>query len=78
MEGKELNKGRGGVRDSNFLCLEYDGRADQEANETNSREWEHSCNIGNITVDGKYLEKMDTFDTNGIQGRHIVEYFEKR
>ena len=26
-EGKELNNDRGGVGDSNFLCLEYDGRA---------------------------------------------------
>ena len=36
--GKELNRGRGSVADSNFLCPEYDGRADQAANETDS--WE--------------------------------------
>ena len=33
--GKELNRGRGSVVDSKFLCSEYDGRADQVANETN-------------------------------------------
>ena len=33
-EGKDLNKGRGSVVDSKFLCSEYDGRVDQEANET--------------------------------------------
>ena len=31
--GEELNRGRGSVIDSNFLCLEYDSRVDQEANE---------------------------------------------
>ena len=24
-------------------------------------EWDHSCNTGNVTVDGKYLEEVDTF-----------------
>ena len=33
-EGKYLNRGRENVVDSNFLCSEYDGRADQAANET--------------------------------------------
>ena len=55
--GKELSRGRGSVVDSNFLCSEYDIRADQEANETNSWEWDHSCNTGNVTVDGKYLRR---------------------
>ena len=33
-EGREkLNRGRGGVGDSKFLCLEYGGRADQAAHE---------------------------------------------
>ena len=59
--------------DSNFLCLEYDGRVDQEANENDSREWDHSYNIENVSTDGKYLEEVDTFDTDGIQGRHITE-----
>ena len=36
--GKELNRGKGSVIDSNFLYSEYDGRADQAANETDSRE----------------------------------------
>ena len=43
-----------------------------------SWEWDHSCDIGNVTADGKYLEEVDTFDTDGIQGRHIAEYSEQR
>ena len=39
----------------------------QVANETNSWEWDHSCNTGNVIVDGKYLEEVDTFDTNRIK-----------
>ena len=73
-----MNRGIRSVVDSNFLCLEYDGRADQAANETDSWEWDHSCNTGNVTVDGKYLEEVDTFDTDGIQGIHIAEYSEQR
>ena len=64
--------------DSNFVCLEYDGRVGQEANETDSREWDHSYNIMNIAAGGKYLEEVDTFDTDGIQGRHIAEYSKQR
>ena len=60
--------------DSNFLCSEYDGRVDQAANETDSWEWDHSCNIGNVTKNGKYLEEVEAFDIDGIQGRDIVEY----
>ena len=77
-EGKELNRHRGGVGDSNFLCSEYDDRADQEANEMNSREGDHSCNTGNVAADGKYLEEVDTLDMDGIQGRHIAEYSKQR
>ena len=73
-----MNRGRGSVVDLDFLCSEYDARVDQEANETNSWEWDHSCNTGNVTVDGKYLGEVDTFDINGIQGRHIEEYSEQR
>ena len=72
-EGKELNRGKGSVVDSNFLCSEYDERENQVANETNSWEWDHGCNMGNVTVDGKYLGEVDTFGTDGIQGRHITE-----
>ena len=70
--GKELNRGIGSVVDSNFFCSEYNDRADQAANETDSWEWDHSCNTGNVTADGKYVEKGDTFDIDGIQGRHIA------
>ena len=66
------------MADSNFLCSKYDGREDQVANETDSWEWDHSCNIGNVTTYGKYLEEVDTFDIDGIQGRHIAEYSEQR
>ena len=76
--GKELNKGRGSVVDSNFLYLEYDGRVDQEANETESWEWDHSCNTRNVTADGKYLGEVETFDIGGIQGGHITLYSEQR
>ena len=60
MGGKELNRGRGSVADPNFLCSECDGRANQAANETDSWEWDHSCNTGNVIVDGKYLGEVDT------------------
>ena len=53
--GKELDRSRGSVGDSKFLCSEYDSMADLAANETNSREGDHSCYIGNVTTDGKYL-----------------------
>ena len=43
-----------------------------------SREWDHSCNTGNVTADGKYLEEVDAFDTDGIQGRHIAKYSKQR
>ena len=41
-----------------------------------SWEWDHSYNTGNVTTDGKYLGEVDTFGIDGIQGRHIAEYFE--
>ena len=76
--GKELNRGRGSVVDSKFLCSEYDSRVDQAVSETESWEWDHSYNTGNATVDGKYLGEVDTFDIDGIQGRHITEYSKQR
>ena len=76
--GKELNRSRRSVVDSNFLCSEYDDRTDQAANETDSWEWDHSCNTGNVTTYGKYLGEVDTFYIDGIQGRHIVEYSVQR
>ena len=66
---KELNKGRGSVVDSKFLCSEYDDRADQGANENDSWEWGHSYNTENVTTDGKYLGEVDTFGTDGIHCR---------
>ena len=58
--------GIGSVVDSNFLCSEYDGRVDQAANEIDSWEWDHSCNTGDVTTNGKYLDEVDTFDIDGI------------
>ena len=77
-EGKELNRGRVSVVDSNFLCSEYDGKVDQETHETNSWEWDHSYNTRNVTTDGKCLEEVATFEIDGIQGRHIAEYSKQR
>ena len=61
-----------------LLCSEYDNKADQETNETDSRECDHSCNAGNVTANGKYLEEVDSLDIDGIQGRHIAEYSKQR
>ena len=73
-----MNRGRGSVVDSKFLCSEYDDRVDQVVNETGSWEWDHSYNTGNATAYGKCLEEVDTFEIDGIQGRHFVEYSEQR
>ena len=75
---KELNRGGGSVADSNFLCSEYDGRVHQVANEIDSWEWDHSYNTRNVTAYGKYLVDVNTFDIDGIQGRHIEKYSEQR
>ena len=37
----------------NFLCSEYDDGANVEANETNSWDRGHRCNIEKITTNGK-------------------------
>ena len=51
---------------------------DLVVNENDSWEWDHSHNTRNVTVDGKYLVEVDTFGTDGIQGRNITEYCEQR
>ena len=76
--GEEVDQEQGIMRDLNFLCSKYDGRADQEVNETDSWERDHSCNTGNVTADGKYLGEVDTFGIEGIQGIHIAKYSEQR
>ena len=43
-----------------------------------SWEWDHSYNTGNFAADGKWLEEVDTFEIDGIQGRLIAEYSEQR
>ena len=64
--------------DPNFLFLEYDDRENQKENKTDSWERDHSYNTGNVTADVKYLGEVDTFDIDGIQGRHISKYSEHR
>ena len=73
-----MNRVRGSVVDSKFLCPKYDDMVDQEVNETNSWEWDHCCNTENVTTDRKYLGEVDTFDIYGIQGRDISDYYEQR
>ena len=73
-----MNKGRGSVVDSKLFCSEYENRVNQVVNETDSWEWDHSCNTENIIADGKYLGEVDTFDIDGMQGRHIAKYSEQR
>ena len=73
-----MKRGKGSVVYSNFLCSEYDGSVDHAANQIESWEWDHSCNTRDVATNGKYLEEVGTFDIDGIQGRHVVEYFEQR
>ena len=73
-----MDRGRGSVVDSKFLFSDYDGRANQAANETILWEWDHSYNTEIVTADGKYLGEVDTFDIDGIQGRQIAKYSEQR
>ena len=49
------DQGKGRTGNSKLLCSEYDNRADLEANETVSREWDHSCYTENLAVDGTYF-----------------------
>ena len=56
-----MNRARGSIVDSNFLCSDYDGRVNQATNETNSWERDHSCNTRNVITDGKYLGEVDNF-----------------
>ena len=76
--GGGVEQGQGIMVDSNFLYSEYDGRVDQETNETDSRERDHSYNTKNVTADGKYLGEVNTFGIDGIQGRHTTKYSEQR
>ena len=65
-------QGQGSTGNSNFLCSEYDDRDDLAANETNSRERDHSCNTGKITATGNTEGGRWTSDIQGIQGRLIT------
>ena len=40
--------------------------------------WDHSCNTGNVTADGKYLGEVEIFYIDGIEGIHIAEYSKQR
>ena len=73
-----MEQGQGITGDSNFLCSEYDGRAYQAANETDSWERDHSYNTGNVTADGKYLEKEILLVLMGSKEDTFAEYSEQR
>ena len=51
LNGGTLAGEYGGLK--KFLCLEYDERANLEANETDSWDRGHRCNIEKITANGK-------------------------
>ena len=61
------------MRDSNFLCSEYDGRDDLVDNENNSWERDHSYNIGKITAMGNTRGSNWNSDFQGIQGILITK-----
>ena len=48
---------QGSTGDSKFLCSEYDGKADMEADDTDSSGGVHSCDTEEMTANGKYLGK---------------------
>ena len=52
--------------DSNFLCLEYDGRDDLEENENDSWERDHSWKNGKIIAMGNTGGGNRTSETHGI------------
>ena len=64
--------------DSNFLCLEYDGRDDLEDNDTDSWGGNHSCGTREMTIMVDNWGSNWTSDIQGIQGRLIVEYSKQR
>ena len=64
--------------DLKFLCLEYDGRANLEANETDPWERDHSYNTGNINAMGNNEGGNWGRIIHGIQGILIIEYSRKR
>ena len=65
--GKEkTEQGQGGREtQTSFVQSMIAGRTRQQM-KLISWEWDHSCNTRNVIVDGKYLEEVDTFDTDGI------------
>ena len=75
---KGLDKGRGEWETQTFFVQSMMVGRSKKQMKLNSWEWDHSCNTKNVTAYGKYLEAEDTFNTDGIQGRHIVEYSEQR
>ena len=72
------NGGKGSMWDSNFLCSKYDDRADMEANETDSWEMDHSCNIEKMIAMGDTEGGNWTSGIHGIQLRLITKYYEQR
>ena len=54
------------MRDSKFLCLEYESSAELKKNDTDSWEGDRSFNTGNITTMGKIEGGNWTSDIHGI------------
>ena len=77
VEEKYLNRGRGRETQNSFVQSMMAGWTRKQM-KFESWEWDHNCNTGNVTADGKYLEEVDSFDIDGIQGRNIAEYSEQR
>ena len=72
-----MNRGRGRETQNSFVHSMTASQTRQQM-KLDSWEWDHSCNTRNVTVNGKCLEEVDTFEIDGIQGRIIVEYYEQR
>ena len=65
---KTLNgeQGQGSTRDSNFLCSEYNGRADLATDDTNSWGWNHRYGTEEMTSMGDTYGSNWTSDIQGI------------
>ena len=70
-------QGQGSTGDSNFLCLEYNGRDDLAANETDSWERDHSCKSGKMTAMGTLGELTGLVISRGSKGDSLLSTLNK-
>ena len=75
---RKLNKGRGEWATQTSFVQSMTAGQTRHQMKLDSREWDHSCNTGNVIANGIYLREVDTSSIDGIQGRHIAEYSEQR